>query len=171
MFCLITGILHFEKPPFLLNEPDVVRAKSSQGLSSANDSNQDDHHGDNQQNMNETAHGVGRDYPQEPQDDQNHSDSPYHVNSPFLFWFGVQFSQLFRITLRYEPRFAPFFQETHLIAGAVIFFRATVYCLNCQPKQPADQRCLTSRITYNRISAPIIAAISKPSMPALEMWS
>jgi len=76
VFCLITGILYFETPPFFPNEPDVVSAKWSQGLSSANDVKKDDHDGDHQKNVNETAHGVGRNQPQEPQDDQNNSDGP-----------------------------------------------------------------------------------------------
>ena len=63
MFCLMTGILDFETSPLLLNEPDVVRAKSSQRLSSANDSNQHDYDGDYQKSMDETAHSVGTDQP------------------------------------------------------------------------------------------------------------
>jgi len=57
---LITGILHFQRVPFLLNDPDIFGAESLQGLSSANEVNQDHHNGNNQQNMNETTHGVGR---------------------------------------------------------------------------------------------------------------
>jgi hypothetical protein len=45
---------------------EVTGTSGSQGLSPANDVKQDDHNGDNQKNMNETAHGVGRDEPQEP---------------------------------------------------------------------------------------------------------
>jgi len=54
---LITGILHFKVSPSAA-APDVVSAKLSSVLSSANKVNQDDHDGDDQQNMNETTHGV-----------------------------------------------------------------------------------------------------------------
>jgi hypothetical protein len=64
--CLMTGIPHFDALPFILNLPVAVRVKSSSGLSSANDIKQDDHDGDDQQNMNETAHGVRGDQPQKP---------------------------------------------------------------------------------------------------------
>jgi hypothetical protein len=47
----------------------------SQGSSSTNDVNQDDHDGDHQQNVNKATHGVGRDESQEPQDDQNNCES------------------------------------------------------------------------------------------------
>ena len=53
MFCFIIVILHFETSHFLLNEPDVVSAESSPGLSSANDVNQEIHDGDNQQDSTE----------------------------------------------------------------------------------------------------------------------
>lgn len=62
--------------PFLLNESDIVGSKSSYRLSSANNPDQDDHDSDDQKNMDETAYGVGRDQPQEPQNEQNNSDSP-----------------------------------------------------------------------------------------------
>jgi hypothetical protein len=76
LFYFITGILFFVTFTFLPSESAVVITKSSSGLSSANYVKEDHHDGDNQQNMNETAHGVGGDQPQEPQDDQNDSDSP-----------------------------------------------------------------------------------------------
>jgi hypothetical protein len=57
----------------------------SQDSSSADDSKQDDHDGDYQKNVNETAHGVGGDHPQEPQYNQNNSDSVKHNKYPFLF--------------------------------------------------------------------------------------
>ena len=59
--------------------------KWSQGFSSSNDSKHDDHGGGHQENVNETANGVASNYPQEPQYDQNRSDSEEHSNSPFFF--------------------------------------------------------------------------------------
>jgi hypothetical protein len=46
----------------------------SHGVSPANDSKQDDHDGDHQKNVYESADGIGGDEPQEPQDEQNDSD-------------------------------------------------------------------------------------------------
>jgi hypothetical protein len=48
--------LFIEKAPF---DFDAWPAKWSQGFSSADDSKQDNHDGDYQKNVNETAHGVG----------------------------------------------------------------------------------------------------------------
>jgi hypothetical protein len=59
-----------------------IRVKLSSGPSSSNDVKQDDHDGDDQQNMDETAHGMGGDQTQDPKDDQNNGDGPQHVNSP-----------------------------------------------------------------------------------------
>jgi len=61
--------------------------KWSQGFSSANDSNQNDHDGDYQESVNDTAHGVGSDQTQEPQYNQNNSNSVKH-NNPNLSFFG-----------------------------------------------------------------------------------
>jgi hypothetical protein len=52
--------------------------QGSHGVSPANDSKQDDHDGDHQKNVNETAYGVGGDQPQKPQDEQNNSDRIEH---------------------------------------------------------------------------------------------
>src|SRR4030065_535914 len=53
-------------------------SRGSHGVSPANDSKQDDHDGDHQQNVNETADGIGADQPQEPQDEQHNSDRIEH---------------------------------------------------------------------------------------------
>jgi hypothetical protein len=46
----------------------------SYGVSPADDSKQDDHDGDHQKNVYETAYGVGSDQTKQPQDEQNNSD-------------------------------------------------------------------------------------------------
>jgi hypothetical protein len=58
-------------------------AKQLHGPSSLDDSHQDNHNGDNKKEVDETAHGVGRDQPQHPQDDENDSDSIKHGKFPF----------------------------------------------------------------------------------------
>lgn len=62
-------------------------------FSSANDIKYDNHDGDHQKEVNETAQRVGSDQTQDPQYYQNNSDSIKHINYPFFFWLSVQ--QLF----------------------------------------------------------------------------
>jgi hypothetical protein len=73
-FCIPGIVIAFEIDSF-----DLL---SSSGPSSANDVEQDYHDGDDQQDMNETAHGMGGDQTQDPKDDQNNGDGPQHANSP-----------------------------------------------------------------------------------------
>jgi len=47
----------------------------SESFSSADDVKQDHHDGNHQQNVNKATHGIGGDKTQEPQDDQNNSES------------------------------------------------------------------------------------------------
>jgi hypothetical protein len=56
----------------------------SQGASSADDPEQDDHESDHQENMNETAYGVGGDKSEQPQDEQNNSDGIEHGKYPLV---------------------------------------------------------------------------------------
>jgi len=55
---------------------------------------------------------------------------------PYHFWQRVPFHLCRQFSCDSLLRH---FQETRQIASAVIVFRAAVFCLNCQPKQPADQ--------------------------------
>ena len=59
-------------------------AKGSLATSPADDSEQDDHDGDYQKNVDETAHGVGSDQSKKPQDDQNNSNYIDHGYFPFV---------------------------------------------------------------------------------------
>ena len=59
-------------------------AKWSLAISPADDSEQDDHDGDHQKNVDETAHGVGSDKSKKPQDDQNNSNRIDHGYYPFV---------------------------------------------------------------------------------------
>jgi predicted signal transduction protein with EAL and GGDEF domain len=56
----------------------------SKGVASADHSEQDDHEGDHQKNVDETAHGGGGDKPQEPEDQENNSNGIEHGNRPFV---------------------------------------------------------------------------------------
>src|ERR1035437_283477 len=58
----------------------------SERTAPADDSEQDYHDGDNQENMDEAAHGVGSHQAQEPQDDQNDGDGIKHVD--ILSWLN-----------------------------------------------------------------------------------
>jgi len=49
--------------------------RESHGPSTLNDSDQDNDNGDDKKNVYEAAHGGGREYPKEPQHDENNSDS------------------------------------------------------------------------------------------------
>jgi hypothetical protein len=55
-----------------------VNSHLSQPASSANHSQQDNHDGDHQQNVNETAHGVGSDQAKQPQDEHNDGNGIEH---------------------------------------------------------------------------------------------
>jgi hypothetical protein len=48
------------------------------GASSSDDSQQDNHDGNYQQNVNETAHGVGSNQPQQPQDEHYYCNGIEH---------------------------------------------------------------------------------------------
>ena len=63
----------------MLLEPNAVSAKSSQGLSSANDVKQDDHNGDHQQEVNEPSHRVTGQQSQYPQNQQYYCNCPQHM--------------------------------------------------------------------------------------------
>jgi hypothetical protein len=52
--------------------------KYSQAASSVNYSQQDNHDSDHQQNVNETAHGIRSNYPQQPQDEHNDGNGIKH---------------------------------------------------------------------------------------------
>jgi hypothetical protein len=61
-----------------------MRAASNGALSS-NDSQQDNHDGNHQQYVNESAHGVRSNQPQQPQDEHYYSDGIKHdVDSLWL---------------------------------------------------------------------------------------
>src|SRR5450759_3679949 len=64
-------------------------ALRSEGTAPADDPEQDYHDGDNQENMDEAAHGVGSHQPQEPQDDQNDGNGIKHVD--ILSWLSSNF--------------------------------------------------------------------------------
>lgn len=50
----------------------------AKGMSSANDSEQDDHDSDHQKYVNETTEGVGSDQSKKPQDEQNNGNRIQH---------------------------------------------------------------------------------------------
>jgi hypothetical protein len=50
----------------------------AKGMSSANDSEQDDHDSDHQKYVNETTEGVGSDQSKKPQDEQNNGNRIEH---------------------------------------------------------------------------------------------
>jgi len=56
--------------------------KCSRESASAYQPKQNNHNGNHQECVNETAHGVGSDQPQEPQYEQNYGDSVKHKD-PF----------------------------------------------------------------------------------------
>jgi hypothetical protein len=57
--------LFIDKSSFQFSAPGYT--KLSRAPSSVNNVDQDDDNGDNQKNVNKTAHGIGSDQPQEPQ--------------------------------------------------------------------------------------------------------
>src|SRR5450759_2374974 len=67
--------------------PRSIQIARSEGAAPADDPEQDHHDGDNQEDMDEAAHGVGSDQPQKPQDDQNYGDGIKHVDYPFVVEF------------------------------------------------------------------------------------
>ena len=52
----------------------------SDGTAPADYPEQDHHDGDNQENMDEAAHGIGSHHSHEPQDDQYDGDGKKHVD-------------------------------------------------------------------------------------------
>jgi len=50
-----------------------------QGSTALDQIDDQNHNSDNQENMNESAHGVGANQPQKPQNEQNYEDSPKHT--------------------------------------------------------------------------------------------
>jgi hypothetical protein len=58
--------------------------QGSHGVSPANDSKQDDHDGDHQKDVYETAYGVGSDQSKQPQNEQNNSDGIEHGKYPLV---------------------------------------------------------------------------------------
>jgi len=56
----------------------LKNCRKSQAASTINHSQQDNHDSDNQQNMNETTHGVRRDHPKQPQDEHNDGNGKEH---------------------------------------------------------------------------------------------
>jgi hypothetical protein len=60
----------------------------SQRFSSADDPEQDNHDGDHQKDVNETADGVGSDQTKQPQDKQNNGNRIKHGICPFVHLAG-----------------------------------------------------------------------------------
>lgn len=61
----------------------MAAGRPSERPSPADDPKQDNHHGDNQQQMNEAAQGVGSNQPEKPEDDQDNSDGIEHDGPTF----------------------------------------------------------------------------------------
>ena len=76
-----------DKASKLIAKGSRPSAPRSKGTASANDPEQDYHDRDNQENVDEAAHGDGRDQSQKPQDDQDDGDGIKHVDYPFVVEF------------------------------------------------------------------------------------
>jgi hypothetical protein len=74
-----------DKTPATRREMVLVTFLSLGSLyaSTLNDTNQNDHNRDDQENMNESAHGVRGDKTEKPQDNQDDGNGLEHVASPF----------------------------------------------------------------------------------------
>jgi len=70
--------------PALPSAPLNIAIPGSLQSSTLNEANQNHHHRDDQENVNESAHGVRRDKTQNPEDNQNDGDGLKHFASPFL---------------------------------------------------------------------------------------
>ena len=75
--------LFMESSSFRVSIPCPTR--KSYGSSALNDSYQDNHNCDDQENVDEAAHGGRREHPQEPQYDENNCDGVEHDKGPFSF--------------------------------------------------------------------------------------
>jgi hypothetical protein len=61
--------------------PPVIQLKRT---STADDSQQDNHNGDYQKDVDKTTQGIGRDQSKYPQDKQNNSNRIKHGNTPLF---------------------------------------------------------------------------------------
>ena len=71
------------EPSVLPSAPPPRSIPGSLYALSLNHPHQDDHDRDNEEDMNKSAHGIGGDKTQKPEDDQHDCNSPEHSNSPF----------------------------------------------------------------------------------------
>ena len=73
-----------DKPPATRREMVLLTFLSPGSLyaSTLNDTNQNDHNRDDQEGMNESAHGVRSDKTQNPEDDQDNGNGLEHGASP-----------------------------------------------------------------------------------------
>jgi hypothetical protein len=68
--------------PFLLSRTVMPEFPDSKRPSALNDAYQHHNNGNDEQNMDQAAHGIGSNDSQQPEHDQDHADCPQHLYPP-----------------------------------------------------------------------------------------